>query len=463
MVGTKVALLLLAVACASALPREKEFEWPENAPTWWPESFPWPPAKPEQWPDQPSWWPDSLPWPPALPEEWPDRPQWWPDCAAWPPAIPEQFPPNCWPENWPWPPALPEQWPDRPQWWPESLPWPPAFPDAWPNRPEWWPENLPWPPALPEQWPDRPQWWPEALPWPPALPENIPWPPPGVDTDKIPYIPSRDNQFHLFTRQNPERSQPLMIDSDSLLFYSNFRSNRRTVLLVHDLKGSAISGFNAVLVPAFLNAADCNVIIVDWSAGANSNAYLSTFYSVLSGNFVSRFTRWLAGRSGANLADFHIVGLGVGGLNAGFIARRLKGEVGYVTALAPPQGRSGITTLLPPLNPSVSKYTEVIHTDVNNRGYTQPLGDVDFYPNGGADMPGCGYDSECNQNRAVYYLAESLQTGGFTGTECASYKHALAQDCNLPGRLNLGGVSPKTGSKGVYWLKTNEAPPFSQG
>ncbi|KAL0871267.1 hypothetical protein ABMA27_005022 [Loxostege sticticalis] len=294
-----------------------------------------------------------------------------------------------------------------------------------------------------------------------ALPEDITWPPAGIDTDRIPYIPSRDNEFHLFTRQNPSLSQPLQIERDSLLFYSNYRADRRTVLLVHDIRGSATSSFNALLVPAFLSAADVNVIIVDWSAGAFSHVYLSTFYSVLSGNFVSRFTRWLAGRSGANLEDFHIVGLGLGGLNAGFIARRLNSEVGYVTALDPPQGPS-ITALLPPLNPTVSKYTEVIHTDVGNRGYQQPLGDVDFYPNGGAYMPGCGGDSECNRNRAVYYFAESLVTGGFEGTECESYREALAGNCFLSGRLNLGGIEPKTGSKGVYYLQTNAAPPFSR-
>ncbi|XP_063836384.1 lipase member I-like [Ostrinia nubilalis] len=440
MVGFKVAVLLFGLAAASALPQPADERWGDQ-PSWWPDSFPWPPALPDQWPDRPEWWPDSLAWPPAIPDQWPDRPEWWPDCASWPPAVPEQLPPNCWPEHWPWPPALPEQWPDQPSWWPDVLPWPPALPD---------------------QWPDRPQWWPEALPWPPALPEDIPWPPPGVDTDRIPYIPSRDNQFHLFTRNNQYLSQPLIIDNANLLSSSNYNAGRRTVILVHGYQGSATAAFNAVLVPAFLAADDVNVIIVDWSKGANSHVALSTFYSVLSGNFVARFTRWLTQQSGANLADFHIVGLGLGGLNAGFISRRLNSEVGYVTALDP-SGVQRFTGLLPPLNPTVAQYTEVIHTDVQGQGYRNPLGDVDFYPNGGGYMPGCGGDSECNRNRAVYYFAESIQTGGFTGIECASHHEALSSSCNGAGRLNLGGLAPKTGSKGVYWVGTNASPPFSQG
>ncbi|CAH0404071.1 unnamed protein product [Chilo suppressalis] len=43
-------------------------------------------------------------------------------------------------------------------------------------------------------------------------------------------------------------------------------------------------------------------------------------------------------------------------------------------------------------------YTEVIHTNAGALGYMSPLGQVDFYPNGGANMPGCD-TNECDHAR----------------------------------------------------------------
>ncbi|KAL0808969.1 hypothetical protein ABMA28_012626 [Loxostege sticticalis] len=321
-----------------------------------------------------------------------------------------------------------------------------------PNHPEW----IPWPPTHPE--------W---IPWPPTHPEWIPWPPQHPDwiptnPDDLPYLPSRDNRFHLFTRANPSMSQPLIYKNNYVLAVSNFDASKRTVVLIHDLGGSATSQFNAILVPAILSAADVNVIIVDWSYGANSETALSTFYSVLSGRFVAYFIRWLSEYSNADLANFHLVGVGIGGLNAGFIGLNLRRKVGYITALDPPRGPS-ITSLLPPLNPNVALYTEVIHTDADESGYAQPLGDVDFYPNGGINQPGCGNDSACNRQRSVYFFAESIQTGGFTGVRCNSYRDALESNCYGSDTLQMGGLEPKTGSSGVFYVRTNALPPFSQG
>ncbi|KAH9627652.1 hypothetical protein HF086_009802 [Spodoptera exigua] len=107
-------------------------------------------------------------------------------------------------------------------------------------------------------------------------------------------------------------------------------------------------------------------------------------------------------------------------------------------------------------------YTEVIHTNVGFSGYLEPLAQVDFYPNGGDKMPGCWF-IPCNHDRCFYYFAESIRNGGFTGVKCESYEHALVGDCHLEETLQMGGIEPKTGKSGVFYLETNAASPFSRG
>jgi pancreatic triacylglycerol lipase len=95
--------------------------------------------------------------------------------------------------------------------------------------------------------------------------------------------------------------------------------------------------------------------------------------------------------------------------------------------------------------PNDGIYTEVIHTNYGIYGYLGDLAQVDFYPNGGISMPGCD-SNDCDHSRSFYYFAESITSGGFTGRECLNYFAAVAGVCNdLPGRLQMGGLVPKTG------------------
>ena len=43
------------------------------------------------------------------------------------------------------------------------------------------------------------------------------------------------------------------------------------------------------------------------------------------------------------------------------------------------------------LDSSDADFVDVIHTDSENNGLAQALGDIDFYPNGGEDQKGCGF------------------------------------------------------------------------
>ncbi|KAJ8706670.1 hypothetical protein PYW07_012748 [Mythimna separata] len=316
------------------------------------------------------------------------------------------------------------------------------------------------------------------------------------------FEPDVVNAYHLFTRDNPTVSQPIVANNSDWLETTNYNSSRRTILLLHGWLDSVTAGINTVLVPAFLEAEDVNVIVVDWSHGAGTIAYpLAVINTVISGEAVARFIAWLNEASGSTLDQYHIVGHNLGAHQAGIIGRNLGGDVAYITGLDP--AFAGWVTNDDRFTSTDGVYTEVIHTNAGLLGYLTPLADADFYPNGGVDMPGClsqecdsnsevihanagllGYltpladadfypnggvdmpgclSQECDSNRSFHYFGESIRTGGFTGTRCFTFAAAMAGQCFMSGPLNMGGIRPKTGQSGIFYLRTNAFPPFSRG
>ncbi|XP_045527760.1 pancreatic triacylglycerol lipase-like [Pieris brassicae] len=284
---------------------------------------------------------------------------------------------------------------------------------------------------------------------------------PIVSYDANNFNPDVTNQYHLFTRSNPLISQPLVIGHNNILSQSNFNNNRRTVFLIHGWLNSATSDFNRELVPVLLSVEDLNVIVVDWSIGANSLNYrIVNTNAVKSGEAVARFIGWLSQQSGISLEQVHLIGHGLGGHQAGVTGRASFGKIGYITGLNP--SLIGWVTNIDRLSPNDALYTEVLHTNYVH-GYIGDLGHVDFYFNGGISMPGCD-SNECDHDRSFLYFAESIVSGGFTGRECLNYYAAVLGMCDFhPRRLQMGGLNPKYGKTGVYYLETNPSSPYSQG
>jgi len=266
------------------------------------------------------------------------------------------------------------------------------------------------------------------------------------------YNPDASNRYHLFTRANPSISQPLVLNNAATVHNSNFNARRRTVVMMHGFAGSITSGFNTVLLPAFLAAEDVNVIILDWSAGSSWGPR-----AIQAGQAAGRFINWLNSITGATANNYHVIGYSVGGHGAGIIARTINGNVGYVTGLDPAD-RWDTAWLF---RPNDGLYTEVMHTNGGDSGWLNPLAQVDFYPNGGRQMPGC-MTSLCHHYRSYYYMAESLRTGGFTGRRCDNLNAALVGNCS-GSTLRMGGVRPKNGNTGIYHLTTNALHPYSRG
>ncbi|XP_045773225.1 pancreatic triacylglycerol lipase-like [Maniola jurtina] len=270
--------------------------------------------------------------------------------------------------------------------------------------------------------------------------------------------------FHLFTRQNPTQSEPLLPTQASILA-STFDYDRRTVITIHSYKDSVAGNFNAHLVPAYLAVEDLNVLAVDWTPGASNYVQgLSNVPQV--GAVIAQFVNLLAD-FGYNTANIRIVGVGLGGHAAGVAARRTTGTIPHIIALDP--SLHGWTYSEHKLTKNDAQLVEVIHTTAGHYGYDEPLGDIDFYPNGGSWQTGCGGVVSCSHTYAFVFYAESLRAEipsanapRFIGTACNSLEEATSLVCDGARDAVFGGNLEKSNVSGIYSFVTNITPPFAR-
>ncbi|NXA49493.1 LIPR1 protein, partial [Nothocercus julius] len=145
------------------------------------------------------------------------------------------------------------------------------------------------------------------------------------------------------------------------------------------------------------------------------------------------------------------------------------------------------------LDQSDAKFVDVIHTDTAPTipylgfGMSTAVGHLDFYPNGGREMPGCSKNAisqivdidgiwegtrdfvACNHLRSYKYYSDSITyPDGFLGYTCASYDNFDTDSCfpcPKEGCPNMGHYADKfkgkvTNEVTKLYLNTAEAKDF---
>lgn len=105
---------------------------------------------------------------------------------------------------------------------------------------------------------------------------------------------------------------------------------------MHGWNSNGNSAVNTLVRDAFLTVSDCNVIVVDWRALANSG-YSTAANGVPSvGQFLGNFLVWLINTGGGNWNNVHLIGFSLGahvvgnaGRQSGSRASRVTGECCY--------------------------------------------------------------------------------------------------------------------------------------
>ncbi|EAT41287.1 AAEL007044-PA [Aedes aegypti] len=275
--------------------------------------------------------------------------------------------------------------------------------------------------------------------------------------------------FRLFTRANRNTNGHVIQLGNAGSLGSFWNGGRQTRLIIHGWNNNGGSPVNTQIRNAYLDRGDFNVITVDWGAGAQNPNYLTARNHINAvGATVARFVDFLNQSGGMSFNNVYITGHSLGGHTAGIAGKRVtRGRLHSVIALDPALPLFSINAPNERVAPTDANYVEVIHTNAGLLGFDLPIGQADFYPNGGRSQPGCGVDvaGTCAHSRAWEFFAESVRTGRFNSVRCANYDQILNNNCVSSGpNRNMGGEPSNIGiASGVYHLTTNAGSPFARG
>jgi pancreatic triacylglycerol lipase len=111
----------------------------------------------------------------------------------------------------------------------------------------------------------------------------------------------------------------------------------------------------------------------------------------------------------------------------------------------------------------------VIHTNgptlvVAGAGIGAPIGDADFWPNGGTSQPGC-LTNTCAHLRAVDYYVESIQNNGFFALGCPARDDISSRRCTIQPGAWMGGdaINFNKNLRGSFYLETRRNSPYAEG
>lgn len=162
------------------------------------------------------------------------------------------------------------------------------------------------------------------------------------------------------------------------------------------------------------------------------------------GHFVNTLVRtWSLDPS-----NVHCIGHSLGAHACGYGGEQID-KMGRITGLDPAGPYFTGTPDFVHLDPSDAVFVDNIHTDADpiwvlGFGTPEPMGNLDFYPNSGADQPGCDPSSvikeilsrgedirdgardifACNHLRSIKFFQESLNSPDcqWIGQECQDYE-----------------------------------------
>ncbi|XP_048247364.1 pancreatic triacylglycerol lipase-like [Haliotis rufescens] len=297
--------------------------------------------------------------------------------------------------------------------------------------------------------------------------------------------------FELFSKHG--NSVLLATDSShwrSLLSAGHFSASKETKFIIHGFSNSGHTSWVTEMKNDLLQKGDFNVIVVDWGKGSSFPYTQATANTFLVAAEVAKFVKYLHSSLHVDLKKVHLIGHSLGAQICGNVGAAVRG-IRRISGLDPAEPYFINFPDSNRLDKSDASFVDVIHTDgekfsgIAGYGMMKACGDIDFYPNGGEDQPGCsdnplgsllggifgGHAGQatksvsCSHGRAIKYFIESLKssTCKFTGHTCrdwASYETGTCHGCPSGGCPVMGYDADQTSDRGSFYLSTGQTDPF---
>ncbi|XP_072280895.1 pancreatic triacylglycerol lipase-like [Pyxicephalus adspersus] len=313
----------------------------------------------------------------------------------------------------------------------------------------------------------------------------------------LPSSPDKINtRFLLYTRDNPNIFQEISAVNSETIKASNFLRSRKTRFIIHGFIDSGENRWLKDLCQAMLQVEDVNCICVDWHGGSLALYTQASNNIRVVGAEVAYFIRTIESIYNYSSSNVHLIGHSLGAHTAAEAGKRHPG-IGRITGLDPAQPYFQDTPPEVRLDPLDAALVDVIHTDgtpflfnlgLGGYGMSQTVGHLDFYPNGGKQMPGCpstqilkttNIDNmldvtddlvACNHLRSYkYYLDSILSPDGLLGYPASSYdafQEGAGFPCPKGGCPRMGhyaeNYSGITSATQKFYLNTGDQKDFSR-
>ncbi|KAJ1529412.1 hypothetical protein ONE63_006192 [Megalurothrips usitatus] len=238
------------------------------------------------------------------------------------------------------------------------------------------------------------------------------------------------------------------------------------VVILHGFTGSVTSKSVTLIRDALLFKQNITIVAVQWARLARG-----PWYDEAAGNTMKvaqhlhHFLLKME-EGGLDLGRVHIIGFSLGAHVAGFTGTMFGGRLGRITGLDPARPGFEKANSTGRLDPSDAQFVVGLHTGAGFVALSEPVGHVDFYPNGGSRQPSCLTEDiplVCNHYMAYTYFAESIYNAdAFPARRCSSWSDFEKGLCDASDMVPMGFSTPNN-SRGLYYLRTNPHEPYGLG
>ncbi|XP_050427511.1 pancreatic triacylglycerol lipase-like [Adelges cooleyi] len=273
--------------------------------------------------------------------------------------------------------------------------------------------------------------------------------------------------FWLYNRESEDNhsGHRLIPGKLDVLRSSQYRANQTTKIIIHGWLGNTEDAQSLCVTfkKEYFEKHDHNLVCVDWCKISHDIAYVAARMRCRAiGNYVAELVTMFSQELGQDLDLIHIIGFSMGAHIAGFAGKQLDSQIGRITGLDPAMPLFPTRYPEHRLSKHDAKMVDVIHTSNLLLGLMEPIGIVDFYPNGGhTRQPGCSfYDyfdgGVCSHFKSYEFFARSIQSqDNFSARRCDSWSNYVVNECE-GNDLAVMGEYTNASVSGTYFLTVDE-------